>query len=84
MQHTIEAHNKKELGLIILENQPYTNTGDTTNKSNKKKTASGVKKQGLSNGVNGNSLNDLSNQFIWSAIKYHNPEHLIIYTPVKY
>jgi len=85
MQHYIEAHNKKELGLIILENPPYADTGDTTNKSNKKgKTASWVKRQGLLNGVNGNSLNDLSNQFIWSAIKYYNPDHLIVYAPIKY
>jgi hypothetical protein len=37
MRHYIEAHNKKELGLIILENPPYANTKDATNKSNKKK-----------------------------------------------
>jgi hypothetical protein len=41
MQHTIEAHNKKEPGLIILENQPYANTVDTTNKSNKKRLLQG-------------------------------------------
>gem|GEM_PF-5311388 len=39
--HYIEAHNKKEPGLIILENPSYANTGDTTNKSNKKRLLQG-------------------------------------------
>lgn len=81
----IELHNQAKLGIIILENPPYADTGDTSNISNKKgKTSSWVKEQGKINGVNGNSLNELSNQFIWSAFKYYNPDHAIIYAPIKY
>lgn len=85
LQNYINLHNQKELGIIILENPPYADTGDTSNISNKKgKTASWVKQQGILDGVNGNSLNELSNQFIWSAFKYYNPDHAIIYAPIKY
>ena len=50
-------------GIIILENPPYADTGDTSNISNKKgKTNSWVKEQGKIKGINGNSLNELSNQ----------------------
>lgn len=85
IQDYIELHNQGKLGIIILENPPYADTGDTSNISNKKgKTNSWVKEQGKIKGINGNSLNELSNQFIWSAFKYYSPDHAIIYSPIKY
>lgn len=81
------------INIIMLENPPYrdTSAGDMINSDVRKKESKNSKNsfvyKCMKNDVKGATLNDIANQFIWSAQKYYlkkENDFFILYSPVKY
>ena len=90
LKEIIEAYratckeNGKELRLIFFENPPYAEPGSKYNSDNK---TSGSYLHSLiskDETVKGRAKTDLANQFIWSAFKYFNCDHYVVFSPIKY
>ena len=74
-----------KINLILLENPPFRD--ETSNSHMSGKSSSSYIKDKMKEDVKGSILNDLSNQFIWSAWKYYlkkTDDYYILFSPIKY
>ncbi len=77
----------EKINVIILENPPFRDTTTNSNGKASKGFTNFVKNEMKRNGIKGSILNDLSNQFIWSAQNYYlkkRNDYFILFSPVKY
>jgi len=75
----------KKTNIILLENPPFRD--ETSNSHMSGKSSSSYVKKIMRTEVKGASLNDLSNQFIWSGWNYYlkKPnDYFILFSPIKY
>lgn len=75
----------KKTNVILFENPPFRD--ETSNSHMSGKSSSNFMKKMMKKEVKGASLNDLSNQFIWSGWNYYlnKPnDYFILFSPIKY
>lgn len=84
-------HNVEKLAVIFLENPPYRNSSgniheerETNETGNDFVWSEMTKEKNVFRNKNISSVRDICNRFIWSAYKYFDVSHYILYSPVGF
>lgn len=74
-----------KINIILFENPPFRD--ETSNSHMEGKSSINYVKEVMKKEIKGSSLNDLSNQFIWSGWKYYltkKDDYYVLFSPIKY